>query len=105
MEVNQRAEALEYIKRECPQNSRSKGTLARRLRNLNNFYDHVYIDMHKVEEAVREELACTGRLPGCKAMIKKIRMNYNLNVSQEKVYNMMHFLDADNLAALGRVRK
>ena len=36
-------------------------------------------------------------------MTKKITMNYYLNVSREKVYNMRYLLDADSLAARGGV--
>ena len=50
-------------------------------------------------------MAGPGRLLGYRAMTKRIRMKYNLNVSREKVYNMMYLLDADNLAARGGVGK
>ncbi len=61
--------------------------------------------MKRVEEAVKKELGGPGKLLGYRAMHKKIRINYNLNVSPERVNDMMYMLDSDGLAARGGVGK
>ncbi|KAK2555799.1 hypothetical protein P5673_022408 [Acropora cervicornis] len=54
-------------------------------------------------KAVENELKGFGQLLGYRAMRKKIRQEYGLNVTRDKVYDVMYELDAEGLEARGGV--
>ena len=54
-------------------------------------------------EAVGKELNGPGKLLGYRAMHKKIRQEYDLNVTRDKVYDVMYELDPEGLQLRGGV--
>ena len=93
----QRSEILDYMKRDYFYYNWSVRTLDRRLR----FFDIYYIDkdvtVDEAREAVQTELNGPGCLLGYRAMQQKIRQNYKLRISRDKVYDLMYEADYEGL--------
>ena len=95
----QRSEALDFVRREFREYAWSIRSLDRRLRHFNIFYNDRSVEVQDVKEAVEEELKGPGKLLGYRALHKKIRLEYGLNVTRDQVYDVMSELDPQGLEA------
>ena len=103
----ERTEIRDFVKRDFPQYTWSIRTLDRRLRYFGIFYTDRDITVEQVNETVAKELEGPGRLLGYRAMQKKIRQEYHLNVPRDVVYATMMDLDPEGLEerAIGHKKK
>ena len=104
----QRIEALDFLKRDFPQYPWSLRTLDRRLRHFDIFYNDKSVEVEDVQTAVGNELKGPGKLLGYRAMHRKLRQEYGINVTRDQVYNVMTELDQRVLkhaAVSGRRKK
>lgn len=99
----QRSEMLDFLTRDFPQYPWSIRSLDRRLRHFEIYYNSNSVGIGDVTQAVENELKGSGQLLGYRAMHKKIRQEYGLNVTRDKVYDVMYELDAEGLEARGGV--
>jgi hypothetical protein len=99
----QRSEVLDFVAREFPQYTWSLRSLDRRLRHFDLFYNDPNIEVARVVEAVQTELNGPGKLLGYRAMHKKVRIEHGLNVTRDKVYDVMSELDPEGLDTRGGV--
>ena len=72
-------------------------TLDRRLRYFDIFYNDQSVEVDDVKAAVENELKGPGKLLGHRAMHRKIRQEYGINVTRDQVYNVMSDLDPEGL--------
>ena len=72
------------------------------LRKLTTIYSNS-VEIDDVSQAVENELKGPGQLLGYRAMHKKIRQEYGLNVTRDKVYDVMYEFDPEGLEARGGV--
>ena len=96
-EALKREEILSFLRRDFSQYQWSIRTLDRRLRYFDIYYSDKNVTVHKVREAVAEELDGPGKLLGYRAMQKKIRLEHNLNVPRDVVYAAMYDQDPEGL--------
>ena len=93
----QREEILDFVRREFEAYAWSMRTLDRRL----NYFDIKYTDhsvtIDEIKGAVEKELQGPGKLLGYRALQKKIRQVYDLNVPRDVVYAVMYDVDSDAL--------
>ena len=75
----------------------------KKLRHFEIYYNRNSVGIDVVTQAVENELKGSGQLLGYRAMHKKIRQEYGLNVTRDKVYDVMYELDAEGLEARGGV--
>lgn len=99
----QREEMLHFIRRDFSQYEWNVRTLDRRLRYFGIYYNDRTVAVEEVKDAVQKKLEGPGKLLGYPAMHKKIRQGYNLNVTRDKVYNVMYELDPEGFEARGGV--
>ena len=99
----QRIEALDFLKRDFPEYPWSMRTLDRRLRYFDIFYNDQSVEVDDVKAAVENELKGPGKLLGYRAMYRKIRQEYGINVTRDQVYNVMSNLDPEGLEARGGI--
>ena len=99
----QRSEMLDFLTRDFPQYPWSIRSLDRRLRYFEIYYNSNSVEIHDVTQAVENELKDPGQFLGYRAMHKKIRQEYGLNVTRDKVYDVMYELDPEGLEARGGV--
>ena len=78
-------------------------TLDRRLRYFDIFYNDQSVEVDDVKAAVENELKGPGKLLGHRAMHRKIRQEYGINVTRDQVYNVMSDLDPEGLEARGGI--
>lgn len=99
----QRVEMLDFLGRDFPQYTWSIRTLDRRIQafDIKRIDRNVTVD--EVKEAVKEELEGPGQLLGYRAMQKKVRQEYNLNVPRDLVHAVMFDLDPEGLQERGGV--
>ena len=98
-----RVEVLDFLQRDFPQYPWSLRSLDRRLRHFEINYNDANVKVDEVVEAVQKELEGPGKLSGYRAMHKKIRLEHNLNVTRDQVYNVMYHLDPEGLESRGGV--
>ena len=98
-----RVEVLDFLQRDFPQYPWSLRSLDRRLRHFEINYNDANVKVDEVVEAVQKELEGPGKLLGYRAMHKKIRLEHNLNVTRDQVYNVMYHLDPEGLESRGGV--
>ena len=96
-------EVLDFLQRDFPQYPWSLRSLDRRLRHFEINYNDANVKVDEVVEAVQKELEGPGKLLGYRAMHKKIRLEHNLNVTRDEVYNVMYHLDPEGLESRGGV--
>ena len=93
----QREEILDFVRRDFEAYAWSMRTLDRRL----NYFDIKYTDhsvtIDEIKGAVEKELQGPGKLLGYRALQKKIRQVYDLNVPRDVVYAVMYDVDSDAL--------
>jgi len=70
-------------------------TLDRRLRHFDIFYNDHSVEVEDVKTAMENELKGPGKLLGYRAMHKKIRQEYGINVTRDQVYDVMTDLDPE----------
>ena len=99
----QRIEALDFLKRDFSEYPWSMRTLDRRLRYFDIFYNDQSVEVDDVKAAVENELKGPSKLLGYRAMHRKIRQEYGINVTRDQVYNVMSDLDPEGLEARGGV--
>ena len=99
----QRSEILDFLRRDFPQYLWSIRSLDRRLRHFEIYYNSNSVEIDDVMQAVENEIGGPGQLLGYRAMHKKIRQEYELNVTRDQVYNVMYELDPEGLEAHGGV--
>lgn len=99
----QRSEILDFLKRDFPQYLWSIRSLDRRLRHFEIYYNNNSVGVDDVTQAVENELKGPGQLLGYQAMHKKIRQEYGLNVTRDKLYDVMYDLDPEGLETRGGV--
>lgn len=99
----QRIEALDFLKRDFPQYPWSLRTLDRRLRHFDIFYNDKSVEVEDVQTAVGNELKGPGKLLGYRAMHRKLRQEYGINVTRDQVYNVMTEFDPEGLEARGGI--
>lgn len=92
-----------FLRCDFPQYPWSIHSLDRRLRHFKIYYNINSVGIDDVMQAVRNEFKGPGQFLGYRAMYKKIRQEYGLYVSRDKVYNVMHELDPEGLEARGHV--
>lgn len=98
-----RVEVLDFLQRDFPQYPWSFRSLDRRLRYFEINYNDANVEVHEVVEAVQKELEGPGKLLGYRAMHKKVRLEHNLNVTRDQVYDVMCHLDPEGLQSRGGV--
>ena len=91
----QRAEILDFLKRDFPQYAWSIRTLDRRIEAFN--IKRIDRDVYQVKRAVQKELEGPAQLLGYRAMHKKVRQEHNLNL----VHAVMVELDPEGLQERG----
>lgn len=90
-------EALDFLKRDLPLYAWCIRLLHRRLRYFEIYYNDQAVTVEEVKDAVTKELEGPGKLLGYRALYKKIRQEYNLQVTRDAVYNAMYDLDPEGL--------
>ena len=98
----QRSEILDLLRRDFPQYPWSIQSLDRRLRHFEIYYNSNSVGIDYVTQAVENELKGPCQLLGYRAM-HKVRQEYELNVTRDKVYDVMYELDPERLEARGGV--
>ena len=93
----QREEILDFVSRDFSQYAWSLRTLDRRLHHFQICHTDRNVTVDEVEAAVKKELEGPGKLLGYRALHKKIRQVYDLNVPRDLVYAVMYNVDADAL--------
>ena len=76
-------------------------SLDRRLRHFGIFYSNRDVTVDDVRQPVSKELDGPGKLLGYRAIQKKIRQEYELNVPRDLVHAVMYDLDPEGLEASG----
>ena len=99
----QREEVLDFVQRDFTQYPWSIRSLDRRLRFFEINYHEQSASTEEVRDAVHNELDGPGKLLGYRAMHKKIRQEYGLKVTRDKVYEVMTELDPEGLKARGGI--
>ena len=82
----QREEILDFVSRDFSQYAWSLRTLDRRLHHFQICHTDRNVTVDEVEAAVKKELEGPGKLLGYRALHKKIRQVYDLNVPRDLVY-------------------
>lgn len=96
-----REEILSFVNRDYSCYTWSVRSLDRRLRHFGIFYSDKDVTVEDVKQAVAEELDGPGKLLGYRAMQKKIRQEYDLNVPRDLVHAVMYDLHPEGLEARG----
>ena len=96
-----REEILSFVQKDYPCYTWSIRSLDRRLRHFEIYYSDRDVSVEDVRKAVAEELDGPGKLLGYRAMQKKIRQKYELNVPRDLVHAVMYDLDPEGLEARG----
>jgi hypothetical protein len=97
----QRAEIMDFLKRDLPQYAWSMRTLGRRIEAFNIKRIDRYVTVDQVKNAVQKELEGPGQLLGYRAMYKKVRQEHNLNVPRDLIHAVMVELDPEDLQERG----
>ena len=92
------------LKRDFPMYAWSIRSLDRRLRCFEIYYNNPEVSVEEVKDAVKKELEGAGKLLEYRAMLKKVRQEYNLHVTRDAVYNVMYDLDPEGLEARDGIR-
>ena len=69
------------------------------------FYNDKSVEVEDVQTVVGNELKGPGKLLGYRAMHRKLRQEYGINVTRDQVYNVMTELVLKHAAVLGRRKK
>ena len=93
-----RNEVLDFMSRDFSDYAWSLRTLDRRLQYFGIKYTDRTVQVDEVEDAVKEEMQGPGKLLGYRALHKKLRQVYDLNVPRDLVYAVMYDVDPDALA-------
>ena len=93
----QRAEILDFLKRDFPQYAWSIRTLDRRIEAYNIKRINRDVTVDQVKRAIQKELEKPGLLLGHRAMHKKVRQEHNLNVPRDLVHAVMVELHPEGL--------
>ena len=99
----QRSEILDFLTRDFLQYPWSIRSLDRRLCHFEIYYNSNSVGIDDVTQAVENELKGSGQLLGYRAMHKKFRQEYGLNVTRDRVYDVMYELDPERLEVHGGV--
>ena len=94
-----RMEILDYVSRDFNCYDWSLPTLARRMKHFGIKYINEEVSVEEVVAAVNEELKGPGKLLGYRAMHMKLRVEHDLKVPRNLVYNVMRALDKDGIDA------
>lgn len=100
-----REEILSFVTRDYSCYTWSIRSLDRRLRHFGIFQSDKDVTVEDVRQAVAEELDGPGKLLGYRAMQKKIRNEYELNVPRDLIHAVMYDLDPEGLEARGVAAK
>ena len=88
-----REEILDFVSRDFGEYAWSLRTLDRRLQYLEIQYTDRDVTIDQVESAVKKEMEGPGKLLGYRALHKKIRQVYSLNVPRDLVHAVMYQVD------------
>ncbi|XP_078490351.1 uncharacterized protein LOC104266093 isoform X2 [Ciona intestinalis] len=88
---------LQYMERDFSEYQLSLRTLSRRLKHFSLKYVDDDVTQSEVSEAIGKELIGAGKDLGYRAMHRKIRDIYGLNVSRDTVYTTMKELNPQGL--------
>ena len=92
-----REEIMDFVSRDFSQYAWSLRTLDRRLHYFQICHTDRNVAVDNVEAAVKKELEGSGKLLGYRALHKKIRQVYDLNVPRDLVYAVMYNVDPEAL--------
>ena len=81
---------MDFVSRDFSQYAWSLRTLDRRLHHFQICHTDRNVTVDEVEAAVKKELEGPGKLLGYRALHKKIRQVYDLNVLRDLVYAVMY---------------
>ena len=92
-------EILDYVSRDFNCYDWSLPTLARRMKHFGIKYINAGVSVEEVVAAVNEELKGPGKLLGYRAMHMKLRVEHDLTLPRNLVYNIMQALDKNGIDA------